>query len=139
MLKAVGGYALGSLVLATSVVGIGIAGIPAVATLFTASCSDFVQGCKEIELGCKGDTQTPTNNDLSELLYDGNDGIYHTSTIGASLISVVGGNLVNKKAASVAKKESEKIAKKAAMQPADVVETSYARCIAGLRKANSFV
>ena len=70
--------------------GIAILGIGAGVVTASAGASDIWQGIEEISLGVKGDSETKTSNGLSDMLYDGNEGIYHTSTG----IAAIAGNLL---------------------------------------------
>lgn len=62
---------------------------------------------------------------MSELLYDGNDAVYHFSTNAASAIATTGLSLVKTSNPAVTG-EVDNIAEKAAMQADDVIESGDA-------------
>ena len=78
--KGLGGVMLSAASATFSWTGIAVPGIGAGVVTASAGASDIYQGIEEISLGVKGDSETKTSNGLSDMLYGGNDGIYHAST-----------------------------------------------------------
>ena len=88
--KETGGIMLAAASATVSWTGLGFFGMGAGIITASAGASDIQQGIEEFSLGWSGDSTTRTTNGLCDMLYGGNENIYHVSTG----ISSMAGNML---------------------------------------------